>query len=185
MRAARSLAAALLLVVPVALVSAQGLGDVAARERAKRQKQAAGTAGAGKSFSNDDLEQGGSPDSKQKSTTPTPASSGEGSSTASESSSESSRRREPSEPAESPKESATAALEARVKALQDKLNPMSGSFIYGATGSGDANEELRVRSELQQAETELATARQAAAGASDRNRAPPPRSKRGTRRTPR
>ena len=37
---------------------------------------------------------------------------------------------------------------------------MSTSYIYGAGGSNDANEELRVRDELRQAERELQAARQ-------------------------
>ena len=48
----------------------------------------------------------------------------------------------------------------RVQALGDKLNPMSTSYIYGAGGSNDANEELRVRDEMRQAERELEAARQ-------------------------
>jgi molecular chaperone GrpE (heat shock protein) len=38
---------------------------------------------------------------------------------------------------------------------------MSGSFIYGATGSNDANEELRVRAEMREAEAQLAETRDA------------------------
>jgi hypothetical protein len=166
-------AAMLGLVVTVSLpvvAMAQGLGDAAVRERARREKQAA-SGHDGRRFSNDDLEQGkptGAGKTKKK-TSSSPASSEQAPSSTRDTatSSESgppSPRSEPSEPA-SPPESATAALEARIQRLQDKLNPMSGSFIYGASGSGDANEELRVRSELQQAEAELARARQASSGA--------------------
>jgi len=52
------------------------------------------------------------------------------------------------------------APEAQVRELSDKLNPMSVSYIYGAGGSNDANEELRVREELRQAESGLLAARQ-------------------------
>jgi predicted nucleic acid-binding Zn-ribbon protein len=38
---------------------------------------------------------------------------------------------------------------------------MSGSFIYGASGSNSANEEAEVRDQLNQAEGELNAARQA------------------------
>jgi hypothetical protein len=52
-----------------------------------------------------------------------------------------------------------------IKELQDKLNPMSTSYIFGASGSNDANEELRVREELRQAERDVASAREQAAAA--------------------
>jgi hypothetical protein len=42
---------------------------------------------------------------------------------------------------------------------------MSGSFIFGATGSNDANEDLQVREEMRQAEARLVEARQALAAA--------------------
>jgi hypothetical protein len=45
---------------------------------------------------------------------------------------------------------------------------MSTSYIYGMGGSNDANEELRVRAELRQAETELQAARQSVVTATQR-----------------
>ena len=42
---------------------------------------------------------------------------------------------------------------------------MSVSFIFGAGGSNDPNEEIRVREELRQAEANLQSARQAEAEA--------------------
>jgi predicted nucleic acid-binding Zn-ribbon protein len=62
-------------------------------------------------------------------------------------------------------QSKVASLEARIKELGEKLNPMSGSFIYGATGSNSANEEAQVRDQLRQAEAELPEARQQLADA--------------------
>lgn len=56
-------------------------------------------------------------------------------------------------------ESRVSGVEQRVKQLTDKLNPMSGSFIYGATGSNDPQEEARVRTALTQAQNELIQAR--------------------------
>ena len=50
-------------------------------------------------------------------------------------------------------------LEARIRTLGAKVNPMSTSFIYGATGSNSANEEAQVREGLRQAEAELGEAR--------------------------
>jgi cob(I)alamin adenosyltransferase len=62
-------------------------------------------------------------------------------------------------------QSTVSSVEARIKELGDKLNPMSGSFIFGATGSNDANEELQVREQMRQAEAQLVEARQALAAA--------------------
>jgi hypothetical protein len=42
---------------------------------------------------------------------------------------------------------------------------MSTTYVYGAGGSNDANEELRVRGELSQAESQLQAAREAVANA--------------------
>ena len=54
------------------------------------------------------------------------------------------------------------AAEEQVKALGDKLNPMSPSFIYGATQTGDAvGEEMRTREALKQAEAQLGETRDA------------------------
>ncbi len=65
------------------------------------------------------------------------------------------------------RERAVAGLEAELQTLQAKLNPMSGSFIYGGTGSNDPAEEARVRSRLPVLEQELARARQTLAEARD------------------
>jgi hypothetical protein len=140
-------------------VLAQGLGDSAARERAKRAAQA--KKDPGKSFTNEDLEAGRPPGSKPS------ADSSSDAQAASE---------QPSEPAAAPPEDRLAeerpyldaiiaaraevtAAESRIKELSDKLNPMSVNFIYGAGGSNDANEELRVREELRQAERDMQAAR--------------------------
>jgi len=50
--------------------------------------------------------------------------------------------------------------EGQIRELSGKLNPMSLSYIYGSGGSNDANEELRVREQLRQAESDLQAARQ-------------------------
>jgi hypothetical protein len=160
---ARALLVLLALLLP-ALGLAQGLGDLAARERQKRQ--AKGPAGTARVLTNDDLP-AREPGTSSASAPAAPASEG---------SSETQRRnpddREGSPPAASAvaqaQEAADAArdavvaAEARLKELQDKLNPMSPSFIYGVTQTGDAvGEEMRTRDELRQAEGELAAARTA------------------------
>jgi hypothetical protein len=149
----------LALVLP-GLAAAQGMGDVAAREKARREKQEA--AKKAPVLTNQDLDKGrpaGAP----------PA--GEG---ASSSPSEGGGDAPASPPIEDrfaaerayidavqAARGRVAALESRIQELQAKLNPMSGSFIYGATGSNSANEEAQVRSDLTQAESDLSGARQA------------------------
>jgi len=160
----RALLALLALLLP-ALGLAQGLGDLAARERQKRQ--AKGPAGTPRVLTNDDLPKG-EPGSTSSAPAPEAPSS--------EASAGRDRRnpdeREGVPPPESPVAQAQAAAdaardavvaaEARLKELQDKLNPMSPSFIYGVTQTGDAyGEEARTREELRQAEGELAAARAA------------------------
>ncbi len=136
---------------------AQGLGDAAARERARREKLE--QTKKAPVLTNEDLDKGRPP-----------GTAAEGASSAAESG-EAPRESPPVEDrfaAERPyldalKEAQTRAsqLESRIQELGAKLNPMSGSFIYGATGSNSANEEAEVREQLRQAESELTEARQA------------------------
>jgi hypothetical protein len=154
----------LLAFVLPAVATAQGLGDAAARERAKRD--AAKKASEAKVLTNDDLDKGRPPGSTSTS----------GASTAAP---EERPAEAPSSPPmedrlanERPYVDALAAararvsgIEQRIQDLRSKLNPMSGSFIYGASGSNSANEEAEVRDQLNQAEAELNAARQAAVAA--------------------
>jgi len=156
----RRLILALVVLLVPGLVLAQGLGAVAARERQKRE--AAGNKEKPRVLTNDDL-----PKSPGGASTPAegPAADTEASPRGDPD------RRGNEEEAQTPLRQAQAqvdsaraavvAAEERVKGLGDKLNPMSGSFIYGATGSNDANEELRVRAEMREAEAQLAETRDA------------------------
>jgi hypothetical protein len=165
----RALLVLLALLLP-ALGLAQGIGDVAARERQKRDTKGPGDKP--RVLTNDDLpkREPGKPASA--------AAAGGGAASGAESSSEDEkiRRQEEKEGGSSPADSAVAqaqanadaardtvvAAEARLKELQDKLNPMSPSFIYGGTRTGDAvGEEMRTREEMRQAEAELEAARAA------------------------
>ncbi len=152
------------------LVLAEGIGDVAARERARREKQAlAGTTEA-PTYTNLDLPQNEPEDGKKAATNETrrtasqsdplpevSASSGSERGAAEESSEEVSI-----EQAEvAARERQVAALEAERQELQAKLNPMSGTFIYGGTGSNSPAEEARVRNRLSALEQEIPKARQA------------------------
>jgi len=144
-----------------ASLGAQGLGDTAARERAKRAQPTQAKKPEAKVFTNDDLDRGKPPGPKP-----------EGGSTG-DRAAPSEGEGQPPEPAEdrleqerpfldgirAAEEEVTAA-EDRIRELSGKLNPMSTSYIYGASGSNDANEELRVRAELRQAESQLQAARQ-------------------------
>jgi hypothetical protein len=155
-------AAIVLLATPL---RAQGLGDTAAREKSKRTTKAQ-KKDAGRVFTNDDLEAGRPPGWKKT----------EGSGEAAAPVSDADARPAPAEDdrltQERPFLDAINAADAEVtrvvgliKELQDKLNPMSTSYIFGASGSNDANEELRVREELRQAERDMASAREQAAAA--------------------
>lgn len=149
---------ALVVLVFAAGAQSQGLGDTAAKERQKRAEKKP----RGKSFTNDDLDKGRPPGSKP----------------AGESSDASSAPAEQPQSYTPPEEDRLAqerpfidgiraaeaevtAAEGRIRELAARLNPMSTTYIYGAGGSNDANEELRIREELRQAESQLQATRQA------------------------
>jgi hypothetical protein len=152
----------------VAATAAQGLGDTAARERAKRAAKTQAKKEPAKSFTNEDLEEGRPPGAKPET----------GSTQAAPQAAPQQEEQEAPSPAEdrlaqeriyldaiTAAQQGMTAAETRVRELSDKLNPMSLSYIYGAGGSNDASEELRVREELRQAESELQVARQTLATA--------------------
>ncbi|HXK12088.1 MAG TPA: hypothetical protein VMT70_20785 [Vicinamibacteria bacterium] len=156
----RSLVGLVLVLVP-ALAGAQGIGDVAAKEKEKR---AAAPHEKTRVITNDDLTKG-----EKK---PSDGASAPSSGSASSERVRSTKEQEGGPPADSTVEQAQAAADAarsavvaaeeHVKELQDKLNPMSPSFIYGGTVVGDAvGEEMRTRQELRVAEADLAGAREA------------------------
>ncbi len=159
-RAGVLLACILLLPWPA---GAQGIGDTAAREKERRSKEA--QAGGNKAaepatYTNDDL-----PGSKA------PAKKEEGQGTASQAQPAAGTPAEPSSPGPLAERAAAEKeyqdkvdaaqkdvdeLEAKVRDLQASLNPMSSTYIYGRTGGADANDEMRVRNELQGTEARLA-----------------------------
>ena len=160
--------------------AAQGLGDVAARERARRDKEEAKKKPP--VLTNEDLDKGRPPKSGASTgavTTPSAAGSGV---TPAESSSRESPLPESSPPESRPPEdrfgqerpyldavqqaqTRVSQTESRIQQLQAKLNPMSTSFIYGSQGSNSPTEEAEVREQLTQAEAELTQARQDLAAA--------------------
>ncbi len=172
------LAVALSLVGLAARATPEGLGDAAARERARRAKEAeAKKPPAVRSFDDQDLEKMHPAGEKSKTegasaaAAPTPEASGGGSEGRSSESPDEGGGPRPDEraAAERPYQEAVNAarervsgVEARLQELRDKLNPMSVTFIYGTTQGGDAvAEEMRTRQAVTDAEKELAEARQA------------------------
>jgi hypothetical protein len=149
----------------VGTAHAQGLGNVAAREKAKRAESKAKKPEA-KVFTNTELEEGRPPgwkkdESAGESASPevagTPAESTEPRAL---STSDRAEQERSYVEAITEAQQGVAAAEGRVRQLQEKLNPMSVAYIYGSGGSNDANEELRVRQELTTAEAQLQGARQ-------------------------
>jgi peptidoglycan hydrolase CwlO-like protein len=168
------LAALVVLLAGTSAARAQGLGDAAARERQKREAQKSKEPP--RVFDNQDLpEHEPEKGDKNKGTdkaaepTPPPPMPGAEGSGASDAGSVLAARRNRIAQAESAVSAAKAdvdRIEARIRQLQDMLNPMSPSYIYGSASSGDmAGAEARARSELQQAEVRLAEARKALAAA--------------------
>jgi hypothetical protein len=141
------------------LGAAQGLGDAAARERARRD--GARKPAPARTFTNEDLSEG-RPPGAGASESVAPAEGGAPVSTSEAPPEESRRTQEaPLIAALDEAQGQVASAEARVKSLQDKLNPMSSDFIFGATGSNSANEDAEVREQLTQAQAQLLEARQA------------------------
>ena len=148
------------------LGAGQGLGAVAAREKARRTVDS-GKKGEGRTFSNDDLEKGRPPGSTEGATAAAPAGDA-GAARAPEAAPEPDRNavEKPLLDAISAAQERVAAVEQQIRDLSDKLNPMSVKYIYGAAQSGDAaGEEARTRQELSEAQVQLQQARQALAEA--------------------
>jgi hypothetical protein len=180
MMPARVLMAMLLVGLPAA-VTAQGLGDAAKTERARRARQDSAGGEPATVLTNEDLKRGsaspgdgakaaqaGSPAANVATRpapapgpAPTPVVVNEGPTPLEE------RRAR-----EQQFEAAIAAarvrvqqVQARLEELQAKLNPMSTAFIFGPMGSNNTNEELSTRAELQQGPARLAEAAAAVADA--------------------
>jgi len=157
------LAAIVLLCVPVA-VQAQGLGDAAARERQKRKTT---TGKETRVYDNDDLraQQPAKKDGDKSKAAEEPEAAAAVSSpepTYEGSAAERTDRVDNAQKALNAAEANLGRLEARIKELQDKLNPMSPSFVYGpSAGMSAPGADLQVREELRRTEGELPEARSA------------------------
>jgi hypothetical protein len=157
------------------VASAQGLGDTAARERERRAKEQEKEKKPEHVYTNDDLEKGRPPGEKTSDSGSTAGTASSGSSTSSESSSEDSSgppplpdmagANRPYIEAVRAAQQQVSAIERQIQEANAKLNPMSGDYIYGPSGSNDANDELRVRQELSDLQQRLVHARQDLAAA--------------------
>jgi chromosome segregation ATPase len=144
--------------------SAQGIGDVAARERAKRK--AASTSTEKRAFDNVDLEQGrppGQPKAEDAASKPAGGAAPAAESSASPSPDDGQRARvQEAEEGLRAAEQEIVRLEARLQELQDKLNPMSITYVYGQARSGDATaEEQRIKDEIAGLPARIAEAKRA------------------------
>lgn len=159
-------------------VAAQGLGDTAARERERREREKPAKKGdEAPVYTNDDLAAFRPPGADDDS---------EGEDAADSGSSRGTRTREtrPSRPTGgirgraddlrpyrdelSSAQAQVDGIEARIRELNGKLNPMSRDYIYGAAASVDAaSEELRIKAELNELEERLAEARRNLAAATE------------------
>jgi hypothetical protein len=154
-----------LLVVP-AFVSAQGLGDAAAREKQKRKANP--NTGKARTITNDDLKKDEDGKTKSDSGASPTLDKTEAGGQAQRETSRSSESGGDSQPSAVDRaqaqvdsaRSAVVAAEARVKELSDKLNPMSPSFVYAQPNAANATgEEIKAREALRGAEADLDSAR--------------------------
>jgi hypothetical protein len=149
-------------------VAAQGLGDTAARERERREKESQTKKGeATPVYTNHDLDAirpaGADDDSDEDDAAVSEAG-------------DSGRGARPSRPVGrirgrdddlrpyrdgvSNAQAEVDRIERQIQELNGRLNPMSRDYIYGAAQSGDAaGEELRIRAELAELEERLVDAR--------------------------
>lgn len=163
------LAISLLLLLPLgAAAAAQGLGDAAARERQKRKAPA--TAEPKRVYGDHDLEKGRPPakgggDATSEgaaSAVPAPVPQPDDEAAGDVASEE--RREQIERAAERLRvtQAEVSRLESRVKELQDRLNPMSLTYVYGQATSGDAaGEEMRIKDELARLPSDIELARRA------------------------
>ncbi len=153
-----------------AAVAAQGLGDTAARERVRRESESKDTkADPRPVYTNNDLKvyrPAGDEDDEDD------GDDGDDGDTAAEREGRAEKQRSRArvrgrtDPNRAQRDEASRAqsevdqIEARIRQLNGKLNPMSRDYVYGQAQSVDAaNEEIQIRQELSQLEGRLRDAR--------------------------
>jgi peptidoglycan hydrolase CwlO-like protein len=140
--------------------SAQGLGDAAARERAKRKAVPSSTEK--RVYDNDDLSKGRPPGTRTDAAADKPAGGAEGAPAPDSPDTAEQSRVQEAEAAVASAEKEVARLEARLQELQERLNPMSVTFVYGQATSGDARaEEQRIKDEIAALPARIADAKRA------------------------
>jgi chromosome segregation ATPase len=153
-----------------AVAVAQGLGDTAARERERREKEEQAKKGEeAPVYTNHDLDAIRPPDSDDDDSDEDDAAASEAG--------DARREERPSRPAGrirgrdddlrpyrdgvSNAQAEVDRIERQLRELSGKLNPMSRDYIYGAAQSVDAaGEELRIKAELNELQGRLVEARQ-------------------------
>jgi hypothetical protein len=153
-----------------ALSAAQGLGDIAARAKADREQRAQEAPQPVRTFTNDDLPERDPSEDSEDEVTPD-----EGDESPPEDRASRSRARDSGGPDEAEIERSrnrVRRLEAMVEELQQRLNPMSTTYIYGGTGGPvggvQSDEERAVRRQLDAAQQQLDQARESLAEAESR-----------------
>jgi hypothetical protein len=165
-----TLAVALLTLGIPGLAASQGLGETAARERERREKESQGREEeAAPVYTNDDLavfRPPGEESDDEDASGDDAGSSSEASTRRSERPRPSDRVRGRDDPDRARRQEVSRAqtevdrIEARIRALNGRLNPMSRDYVYGEASNVDAaNEEIRIREELRELEQELRQAR--------------------------
>jgi len=165
-----ALVAALLALGIPGLAAAQGLGETAARERERREKESKEKGEeSGPAYTNHDLDAIRPPEAKSDSEDDSgdDAASSSTSPRREERPRPSGRVRGRDDPGRQRRDEVSRAqaevdgIEARIRELNGKLNPMSRDYVYGEARNVDAaNEELRIRAELNELENDLRRARQ-------------------------
>jgi hypothetical protein len=165
-----ALAAVLLVLGVPGVVGAQGLGETAAQEKERRERESKETENEpAPVYTNDDLKAfrppGAESDDEDESggeVSPSSAASSRGPSRPRPSG----RVRGRDDPDRDRRDEVSRAqaqvdqIEARIRELNGRLNPMSRDYVYGEASNVDAaNEELRIREELNELEQELRQAR--------------------------
>ena len=152
------------------VAAAQGLGDTAAREAQKRAKAPVKKEQPVRTLTNEDLDKVRPPGGYGTPAEPAGAGTGLTQDVPPSTGVDRAGELRPYVDAAQDAQARVDSLEAQIRELGTKLNPMSTQFIYGAysgTGGDLHAEEMRVRSALTQAEAELAEARKALAQANE------------------
>jgi hypothetical protein len=168
-----TLVASVLLAALPAFATAQGLGDAAARERAKRGEQAGPAQDSGKVYSNEDLAKvskgsdtsqsepaADQPSSEPSVERPEGAPASEGPDATTLIAQKKAREKEFEEAVEAAR-ARVRELEERLRVQAERLNPMSVTFIYHRPqGTLDLSEEVRIKEEIEQLQVQIPAAKQ-------------------------